>query len=166
MSGPHAHPGFSRLRTCRAVVVDLMLMLSVEQLNIVRRYVESTYPEEGGGLLLGAFENGRSVVREVRAIPNTWDVDAEKRRRYLIPGPLLWLNEEPAAEARGLSIVGYFHSHPDHPAVPSDFDREHALPNWSYLIVAVHKGRAADALAWQLREDRSAFDPQEMHHGN
>jgi len=137
----------------------MILVVGGEQLDIIRQHAQSTYPEEGGGLLLGRFEDSRAVVSEIRVLPNTWDVDAERRRRYLIPGDVM-LREQRAADARDLDVVGYFHSHPDHPAAPSEFDREHALPNWSYVIVSVQQGRAGDVLAWRLREDRSAFEAQ------
>ena len=139
----------------------MKLVLGDDHLNNIRRHGQATYPEEGGGLLLGRFDDGQAVVREVRVLPNTWEMDAEKRRRYLIPSRVM-LREEREADARGLDVVGYFHSHPDHPAIPSEFDRDHALPNWSYVIVSVHDGQAREVLAWQLREDRSAFDQQEM----
>ena len=137
----------------------MILVVGGEQLDIIRQHAQSTYPEEGGGLLLGRFEDSRAVVSEIRVLPNTWDVDAERRRRYLIPGDVM-LREQRAADARDLDVVGYFHSHPDHPAAPSEFDREHALPNWSYVIVSVRQGQAGDVLAWRLREDRSAFEAQ------
>ena len=139
----------------------MILVVDGEQLDIIRQHAQSTYPEEGGGLLLGRFEDSRAVVSEIRVLPNTWDVDAERRRRYLIPGDVM-LREQRAADARDLDVVGYFHSHPDHPAAPSEFDREHALPNWSYVIVSVRQGRAGDVQAWRLREDRSAFEAQSI----
>ena len=139
----------------------MTLILRDDQVALIKQHVEATYPEEGGGLLLGRSDNGHAVVEEVRALPNTWDVDAERRRRYLIPSNV-YLREERAADAKGLDVVGYFHSHPDHPAIPSEFDREHALPNWSYVIVSVRQGQSGDVRAWQLRENRSAFDAQEI----
>jgi proteasome lid subunit RPN8/RPN11 len=69
---------------------------------------------------------------------------------------------EDYADSKGLLLIGFFHSHPDHPAQPSEFDREHALPWWSYLIVSVRQGQAAEVLSWQLKEDRSAFDTEEI----
>jgi len=137
------------------------LVLSNDQLDVIKRHGQSTYPEEGGGLLLGRFDDGRVIVDEIRVLPNTWEVDAERRRRYLIPSHVM-LHEQRAADARDLDMVGYFHSHPDHPAEPSQFDRDHALPNWSYVIVSVRQGQAGEVLAWRLREDRSAFDAQEI----
>ncbi len=139
----------------------MSLVLSDDQLDIIKQHGQATYPEEGGGLLLGHFADGHAVVKEIRVMPNTWDADAERRRRYLIPGEVM-LREQRAADAHDLDVVGYFHSHPDHPAVPSEFDREHALPNWSYAIVPVRQGQTGDVLAWRLREDRSGFDAQEI----
>lgn len=139
----------------------MKLVLSDDQLNIIRQHGQATYPEEGGGLLLGHLDEGHASVTEIRVLPNTWDVDAERRRRYLIPSRVM-LREERSAEARGLDVIGYFHSHPDHPAIPSEFDRDHALPNWSYVIVSVRQGQAGEVDAWQLQEDRSRFDAQEM----
>jgi len=137
------------------------LILSDDQLDIIKQHGRSTYPEEGGGLLLGRFNGGQVVVDEIRVLPNTWEVDAERRRRYLIPSHVM-LREQRAADARDLDVVGYFHSHPDHPAEPSQFDRDHALPNWSYVIVSIRQGLAGEVLAWRLREDRSEFDAQEI----
>jgi proteasome lid subunit RPN8/RPN11 len=139
----------------------MKLVLSDDQLNIIRQHGQATYPEEGGGLLLGHLDERHAIVTEIRVLPNTWDVDAERRRRYLIPGRVM-LREERSAEARGLDVIGYFHSHPDHPAIPSEFDRDQALPNWSYVIVSVRQGQAGEVDAWQLQEDRSRFDAQEM----
>ena len=79
-----------------------------------------------------------------------------RHNRYLIP-PEEILQGELEAEERGLDVIGYFHSHPDHPARPSEFDRDHAWPWYSYLIISVIDGKAGDSRAWQLREDRSGF---------
>ena len=65
-------------------------------------------------------------------------------------------------DASGLDIVGYYHSHPDHPARPSEFDREHAWPGTSYVIVSVEKGKAVDCRSWRLRDDRAAFDEERL----
>jgi proteasome lid subunit RPN8/RPN11 len=69
---------------------------------------------------------------------------------------------EAYADGKDLMLIGFFHSHPDHPARPSEFDREHALPWWSYLIISVEQGKSADVLSWELREDRSGFDGEEI----
>lgn len=115
------------------------------------------YPEEGCGVLLGRERDG---VREVERI-----VELENRRedsrhnRYVIP-PEQFLRAEKEARAAGLDVVGFYHSHPDHPARPSAFDLEHAWPWYSYVIVSVEGGRVADMRSWRLRDDRSAFEPE------
>jgi len=69
---------------------------------------------------------------------------------------------EDYADGKGAVLIGFFHSHPDWPARPSDFDRDHALPWWSYVIVSVQQGKAAEVLSWELRDDRSAFDEERV----
>jgi proteasome lid subunit RPN8/RPN11 len=81
--------------------------------------------------------------------------------RYKVSG-LTLMKAEQALEARGLEVVGYYHSHPDHPSQYSDFDRDHALPNMSYPIVSVLQGVVADTQSWRLRDDRSAMDPEDL----
>jgi proteasome lid subunit RPN8/RPN11 len=137
------------------------LRISEQQLDTIRQHVQSTYPEEGGGLLLGHLAKDGATVEQVRSIPNTWQADAERRRRYLIPADVM-LREMRHADDHELDIVGYFHSHPDHPAAPSEFDRDHALPGWSYVIASVRDGRVGEIQVWRLRDDRSAFDAQEL----
>ena len=83
------------------------------------------------------------------------------RNRYLIH-PETMLEAEKDARGRGVDIVGIYHSHPDHPARPSEFDREHAFPWYSYIVVSVHGGSRRDLTSWTLREDRSGFDAEEM----
>ena len=78
---------------------------------------------------------------------------------------LIVMKAEQDLEARGLEVVGYYHSHPDHPSSYSDYDREHALPNMSYAIVSVISGSVADTCCWRLAEDRSAMYPQEIEVG-
>jgi proteasome lid subunit RPN8/RPN11 len=115
------------------------------------------YPEEGCGVLLGRdVDAAREVLRAV-ALVNT--LDDAKHRRYTI-SPDQFLAAERSAREAGLDVVGFFHSHPDHPARPSAFDLEHAWPWYSYVIVSVTHGRAADTTSWRLRDDRAAFEPE------
>jgi proteasome lid subunit RPN8/RPN11 len=67
-----------------------------------------------------------------------------------------------AAQAQGLDLIGWYHSHPDHPARPSEYDREHAWPWYSYIIVSVQNGNPRDMTSWRLQDDRSAFVPEEV----
>jgi proteasome lid subunit RPN8/RPN11 len=123
-------------------------------------HLEASYPYEGCGILIGRFENGDKIVNEVMPTGNAREEGAQ-HNRYLIP-PEQLLQGELRADELGLEVVGYFHSHPDHPDRPSEFDRENAWPGYSYLITAVQGGQATTTRAWQLREDRSSFDPEDL----
>jgi proteasome lid subunit RPN8/RPN11 len=72
--------------------------------------------------------------------------------------PQDWARLEDEADARGLTLVGYYHSHPDSPAIPSIYDRDHALPNFTYIITSVQGAQAVDMRVWRLRSDREQFD--------
>jgi proteasome lid subunit RPN8/RPN11 len=127
--------------------------------QVVQRHLRGAYPEEGCGVLLGGDQDGRREVRRVVPLENRRD--ESRRNRYLIdPEQLLRVDRE--ARAEGLEVVGFFHSHPDHPASPSAFDLEHAWPYYSYLIVSVQEGRVAEARSWRLAEDRSRFEPEDI----
>jgi proteasome lid subunit RPN8/RPN11 len=139
----------------------MALLIDRTQLQQLQQHVEGTYPYEGGGLLIGRTdEQGRKIVTEIKPIENQRAIE-DQHNRILITDEMYREGEE-YADNQGLLLIGFFHSHPDHPARPSEFDREHALPWWSYVIVAVQQGRAAEVLSWELREDRSAFDAEEI----
>jgi proteasome lid subunit RPN8/RPN11 len=138
-------------------------MLMIDQAHVAQltHYVEGTYPYEGGGLLIGrADEQGCKIVTEIRPFENQRAIE-DQHNRILITDEMYRAGEE-YADNKGLLLIGFFHSHPDHPARPSEFDREHALPWWSYVIVSVQQGKAADVLSWELREDRSGFNEEEI----
>ena len=143
MSAPHA---------------PTMLTMSQALYARIQRHLEAVYPEEGAGALLGRQRaDGTWQVVQVLPLDNQWQ-GPERTRRYLLP-PAALLHAEEAAERAGLWLVGLYHSHPDHPPRPSAFDLRHALPNLIYLIVSVQQGRAAEARAWRLKDDRSNFEP-------
>jgi len=137
----------------------MSLKISEELLEGIREHGKKAYPNECCGVLLGRMEDSRKSVVELRAMENTRE--DSPRNRYLISSREL-LEAEKAARARGLDIVGVYHSHPDHPARPSEFDREHAFPWYSYIIVSVHGGKPVDLASWTLRDDRSAFDAEDL----
>lgn len=85
---------------------------------------------------------------------------AESERNRFLIDPREQVRVEKDARARGLEVLGFYHSHPDHPARPSKYDREHAWPWYSYLILSVEKGEPADLTSWVLTEDRERFDPE------
>ncbi|MBA3438805.1 MAG: M67 family metallopeptidase [Pyrinomonadaceae bacterium] len=142
-----------------------MIELSQQQLNEIRRHGEQDYPYECCGLLIGRFaEAGRKVVTETYSISNARE-EAAKRNRFLIQPEELMRGEKYARERR-LDVVGFYHSHPDHPAVPSQYDLEHAWPTYSYIIVSVRQGSASDLFSWELEADRSRFNSEEISEGD
>ena len=139
----------------------MTLLLDHDQLAFLQRHVEGTYPYEGGGLLIGQLdEQGRKVVGEIKLFENQRAIE-DQHNRILITDQMYREGEE-YADQQGLLLIGFFHSHPDHPARPSEFDREHALPWWSYVSVSVQQGQAAEVLSWELKEDRSGFTAEEV----
>jgi len=139
----------------------MALALAQAELAQLKQHVEGTYPYEGGGWLIGrTAETGRKIVTEIKPIENQRAIE-DQHNRILITDQM-YREGEAYADEKDLLLIGFFHSHPDHPARPSEFDREHALPWWSYVIVSVQQGQAADVLSWELREDRSAFEAEEI----
>jgi proteasome lid subunit RPN8/RPN11 len=118
----------------------------------------AAYPEEGCGVLIGRDDGGARRVERVVGFANRHE-EASGGHRYLLAPEQLLAAEREAREA-GLDVVGFFHSHPDHPAHPSAFDLENAWPYYSYLIVSVVSGAIADTQAFRLADDRSRFDPE------
>jgi proteasome lid subunit RPN8/RPN11 len=138
----------------------MKITLPEHLLNKIHAHGEETYPEEGAGLLLGKDENGERIVSDVLPLPNGRE-DSARRNRYVIT-PLHLFEGEKEAEARGLEIIGVFHSHPDHPNRPSEFDRKWAVPWFSYIITSVQRGQAAGSRSWRLADDREKFNEEDI----
>jgi proteasome lid subunit RPN8/RPN11 len=136
-----------------------MIQLAPGVLPAIRRHGEADYPEECCGVLLGHVDGPHRRVVEAPPLANA---RADERRRRFLITPADYRAAEAAADARGLALIGFYHSHPDHPARPSEYDREHALPWHVYLVLAVAAGRAGECTAWVLSDDRAAFEPEEM----
>lgn len=138
-----------------------MITLTKERLEEIRQHGVRDYPYECCGLLLGRFaENGHKVVTETYPISNAREESA-KRNRFLIQ-PEELMRGEKYARTKALEVVGFYHSHPDSPAVPSQYDLEHAWPTYSYIIVSVNKEAATDLFSWEQEPDRSRFNPEEI----
>ena len=137
-----------------------MIELTEQHLDEIRRHGERDYPYECCGLLIGKFEPGEKLVVETYPISNARE-EAAKRNRFLIRPEELMRGEKYAREKR-LDVVGFYHSHPDERAVPSQYDLEHAWPTYSYIVVAVEQGRAADLRSWEMEPDRSRFNEEEI----
>jgi proteasome lid subunit RPN8/RPN11 len=125
----------------------------IEQMNA---HVEKAYPEEGAGFLIG--EEGE--VREIMTLSNSRE-DGARHNRFLFT-PEDYLQAEMRAEGLGLSLIGVFHSHPDCPNIPSEYDREWAQPFFSYIITRVDSGKAVNSRSWKLVEDRSKYEEEEI----
>ena len=136
-----------------------MLQLPEEILAQIHAHGEQAYPEEGAGFILGADGEMRAVVT-ILPLANARE-DAARRNRYLF-APQDYLNAEKEAERLGLRLIGVFHSHPDHPNEPSEFDREWAQPYFSYIITSVRSGKALESRSWRLAEDRSEFQEERI----
>ncbi len=139
----------------------MTLFMSQAILNEIHANGAAAYPEEGAGLLLGRADGGRREVLATRSFSNSREETA-RHNRYLIT-PQDMLRGEQQAARLGLDVIGVFHSHPDHPNRPSVFDREWALPWFSYVITAVEAGRAVESRSWQLNDDRSEFVEEEIY---
>ena len=131
----------------------MALMLGAGVDEAIRDHGRQTYPHECCGAMLGRA----GVVVEACPLPNT--TEEGPRRRFLVR-PQDYRAAERRATERGLELLGFYHSHPDHPARPSQFDLDHAWPVFSYVIVSVREGLAAELTSWRLREDRAAFDEE------
>ncbi len=129
----------------------------------LRRRIEAegvaAFPNECCGMLIG-HENGSRVVEELEPGRNAFEAD-EQYHRFSID-PLQQLKAERAAEKQGKKLLGFYHSHPDHPARPSEYDREHAWETFSYVIVSILSGKPADMTSWMLDPATKVFAKQEV----
>jgi proteasome lid subunit RPN8/RPN11 len=130
------------------------LVLGDRHVAAIRQHGEADYPHEACGLLGGTADGERTVV--VQLVPLGNERTDAARNRYLID-PAAFRRAQEQLDRDGLEVLGVYHSHPDHPPEPSAFDREHAWPRLSYVIVAVAHGRAGEMKSWRLSDDRTAF---------
>jgi proteasome lid subunit RPN8/RPN11 len=123
----------------------------------IRSHGQETYPHECCGALVGSGSRITAIV----PLPNT--TEEGPRRRFRVSDKDYMMAERRAGELGG-ELLGFYHSHPDHPARPSQYDLDHAWPNFAYVIVAVAAGRAGDMTVWWLQDDRSRFEEGELHY--
>ena len=132
----------------------MTLVLGPRHLAAIRQHGEADYPHEACGLIGGMVDGERPVA--VQLVPLANHRTDSARNRYLID-PDAFRRAQAKLDRDGLEILGVYHSHPDHPPEPSAFDREHAWPRLSYVIVAVVGGRAREVKSWRLSDDRAGF---------
>ncbi len=136
-----------------------MLLLTRELANRIRAHGAAGYPHECCGALLGRDQESERQAVELLSLVNRRD--DSPRNRFSITAED-FRNAENAARARGLELIGWYHSHPDHPARPSEYDCEHAWPWYSYVIVTVNGGAPGEVTSWRLADDRTRFLPEEI----
>jgi len=135
----------------------LKIAMTHTAMHKIRVHAMEAYPEECCGILMGNEEAEGKEVYDVYRIGNA--KEENRTRRFLIT-PEEYRRGEAAAAAEGLAVMGFYHSHPDHPARPSQFDLDHAWPWCSYVIAAVEQRIPAAVKSWVLKEDRSGFDEE------
>jgi proteasome lid subunit RPN8/RPN11 len=148
----------------------VVLKVRAEHLKAIATHAVTTYPDECCGILLGKIDGEDKTLVEVWQTENAWDDETplpnddrsgtSKKRRYAI-APVDLLKAQKSACDRDLNVIGFYHSHPDHPAIPSECDRSCAWPQYSYIIVSVTKGQADDFRSWLL-DDSDRFQPEEI----
>jgi len=140
------------------------LRISPELADRIRAHGAQTYPHECCGALLGrdAEDADRRVYREIHALhPLVNRRDDSPNNRFSVSSQDV-LDAEKAARQQGLEVVGWYHSHPDHPARPSQYDRDHAWPWYSYIIVSVADRIPEELTSWRLADDRTEFECEEI----
>ena len=142
--------------------MGMALKISTQLLAAIHKNGEASYPEEGAGLLLGVLDGENKRVTGLVTLDNSREQSA-RHNRYLLTAQD-YLRGEMEADRQGVEVLGVFHSHPDHPNRPSEFDREWALPFLSYIITSVHSGKAIESRSWLLSPDREQFieEPVEL----
>ena len=140
------------------MAADRRVIVTREVDEAIRLHGQETYPHECCGALIGVGD----VVTGTVALPNT--TEEGPRRRFLVR-PSDYRQAEQRAAALGGELLGFYHSHPDHPAQPSQYDLDHAWPTFAYIIVSVMDGAAKDMTVWYLKHDRSTFEEGSLEHG-
>ncbi|GAB1471370.1 M67 family metallopeptidase [Chloroflexota bacterium] len=132
----------------------MSLKITDQLIRHIEDHIEAAYPDEGAGFLLGVD----GEVREILCLPNARE-DEARHNRFLFT-PQDYMKAETKALELGMDLIGVFHSHPDSPNTPSEYDREWAQPFFSYIISRVDGGKSISHRSWRLVEDRSKYDEE------
>jgi len=154
-------PGWARPVGCvkNRLMMTNKVLLPKQYYKQICRHAERVYPEECCGLLLGESIGGTKSVHHIIETEN--EAEDTPHRRYCIP-PKALFDAERLVREKGWEVLGVYHSHPDHPARPSDFDRERAILQYEYIILSVLGGRAAEMSCWSLRDPDPAFEREDL----
>src|SRR5690242_7463790 len=153
----------------------MSIKLKADQLEAIHSHAEREYPNECCGMLLGHAEGAAKEVSEAVPLKNLRldsaraqellplaDPGRESEKNRFLTDSLEQLRVEREARKRGLDVLGYYHSHPDHPARPSNYDRDHAWPWYSYVIIGVERGEPKELNSWVLGDDRARFEAERV----
>lgn len=138
----------------------MAVVLSKKLEQAIQGHGEDAFPNECCGFLLGSVNGENRRIVELMRADNDRE-DEEQYHRFLIT-PETYMQGDKTARSKGLDIVGFYHSHPNAPAKPSQYDLEHAWPFYSYVIVSIMDKAADNMTSWILRDDRSAFDEEDV----
>jgi proteasome lid subunit RPN8/RPN11 len=148
----------------------MSIQFQPDHLAVIRQQGERAFPHECCGLLLGEMHGNDKIIHDLWQVENTWDegdnpfADGESSNRRFLIDPAEFKRGHDYALQLGLGVVGTYHSHPNHPAQPSEFDRHHAFPwGFSCVIVSVQQGKATDLISWVLDDhDQPCVEPLQV----
>lgn len=151
---------------CEALPVSELsgLLITPAVLEVVEREALAAYPEECCGILIGRVAAGEPSIGKIQEVTVTGNTASDRRQERYAIEPEQLLRAHQAARARGLEVMGYYHSHPDQAAVPSQHDLETAWPDLNYLILAVHGERVTEVRCWRLGRTGGAFHEVEFEY--
>ena len=135
-----------------------MIEIAVTAIQGIEEHARDAFPEECCGFLLGHGGERKRIAEALRAK----NVATEDRARRYVIDPLELLHADDEARTRGLDLVGVYHSHPNHSAVPSEFDRSRASPWYSYVILSIVDREPQELAAWRFDESTKRFEPEEI----
>jgi proteasome lid subunit RPN8/RPN11 len=141
----------------------MVLVLSEELYREIETEGVRAFPNECCGVMVGRDVAGSRIVDRLQVLTNSFEAEEQYHRFRLDPKE--YIAVEKAAGEEGKLVLGFYHSHPDHPARPSEYDRAHAWPFYSYAIISIMAGKPADMTSWLLDEATEQFVKEEIQRG-
>jgi proteasome lid subunit RPN8/RPN11 len=135
------------------------LLLTQQQKQQIESDGVAAYPNECCGIIYGRIVDRKRIVDELETVPNDFEPGEQYHRFSITPATLMKAEKKCTG---GKLVLGFYHSHPDHPARPSEYDRVHGWPFYSYVIVAIHQKKPVDMTSWVLSEATEQFAKQEI----
>ncbi len=139
-----------------------MITINIENLDKIKAFVKNAYPHECCGLMVGKSNGQDKDVMEIHELTN---INTERANDRYEVDPAEYMKVDRDAASRKLDIIGIYHSHPDHPSKPSEFDGSRAWEGYSYIIVAIAKGTEFEIKSWLFNESTNTFNEEEIKNG-